>query len=265
MTRTKASEAGVTSSSSESSMTSSASDAASGWWQRNVLRVFVANFSLLQLFQMAFVVYYIAVVRTIERRYGLTSTRTGVIMAVNDVIHISVVIFIGYLGRKGHKPIYIAVTSIFLPIASLLYASPYFLFGAESDRLRALAESNNMTSSHEHLFCSSVNASVGDDGSVGVGEESRGDISNQVFYILCFASALNGLGGSALNILGMAYVDENAEKHNSALYLGIISSTFALGPILGIILGAICLRLPENLTGEHRRCYKSRTNLYFDF
>ena len=248
MSRSKANEAGVTSS-SESSMTSQSTGALGSWWERNILRVFVLNFSLLQLFQMTYAVYYIAVVRTIERRYGLTSTRTGVIMSVNDIIHISVVIFVGYLGRKGHKPIFIAVTAIFLPISSLLYASPYFLFGAESDRLLALAAEKNMTSSDSQLYCTSSNASVENIDDNKLIEDSNSKISSQVFYILCLASALNGLGGCALNILGMAYVDENAEKHNSAMYLGIISSSFALGPIIGIILGAIFLRLPENLTG----------------
>ena len=216
------------------------------WFQRHALQLFVFNFSILQLVQMMFAVYYIAVVRTIERRYGLTSTNSGIIMSVNDVVHISVVVFIGYIGRKSHKPIIIGSTAIFLFVSALLYASPYFIYGAE--QFAASGGIANATShSTTQQFCESDNV-TDDCGSVE--NETKRTTSNSVFYILCVASALNGFGGSALNILGMAYVDQNADKNDSAFYLGVITSSFALGPILGIILGAICLRQPEDLQGK---------------
>ena len=219
------------------------------WFQRNALRLFVFNFSILQLVQMMFVVYYIAVVRTIERRYGLTSTSSGIIMSLNDVIHISVVVFIGYIGRKAHKPILIGSTAIFLFISAIMYASPYFIYGSEHYAEGAADGASNSTlHASKQQFCESNNNVT--DECDDLANASKEYTSNSVFYILSVGSALSGLGGCALNILGMAYVDQNAEKHESAFYLGIITSSFSLGPIFGIVMGAVCLSLPEDMQGK---------------
>ena len=37
-------------------------------------------------------------------RFGLSSTQTGLIASMNDIINISLVLFLGYLGRKLNKP-----------------------------------------------------------------------------------------------------------------------------------------------------------------
>ena len=96
------------------------------------IELFVFNYSLLQYFQMTAAVYWIGVVRTIEKRFGLSSTQTNFVMSINDIVHICIVIFVGYFGRRGHKPRIIGSTALCLVIGSFLMASPYFIYGAET-------------------------------------------------------------------------------------------------------------------------------------
>ena len=215
-------------------------------FSRYALQFFVANFSLLQLFQMTMSVYWIGIVRTVEKRFGLSSTQTNFVMSINDIVHICLVIFVGYFGRKAHKPKILAITSLFLVLGSLLMSLPYFIYG---EALPFLSSDNStMLSAHK----TQIPLCEGESDMNSTEECSKGDTdglseTDAAWYIFLTASAFNGLGGVAMQVLGMAYVDENAEKTKSSLYLGIVTSTFALGPICGIFLAAFTTSLPENL------------------
>lgn len=213
-------------------------------FQRYALQLFVANFSLLQLAQMTSTVYWVGVIRTIEKRFGLSSTQSNFVMSVNDIVHICLVIFVGYFGRKGHKPIIIASTSLCLVIGALLMASPYFIYGEETP-VHILRNNTGGAEVISTQYC--VNSRNETSDKCDSDNDDIDYINTKVWYIFLMANVFNGIGGVAMQVLGMAYVDENSDKTKSALYLGIVTSTFALGPITGIFLAAFTTLLPENL------------------
>lgn len=70
-------------------------------WKRIALSLFVVNIAFVVMFYMFINVYNNAVIRTLERRFGLTSAHTGLLQSSNDIIHVLIVIFVGYFGRTA--------------------------------------------------------------------------------------------------------------------------------------------------------------------
>ena len=93
----------------------------------NNINIFVANIFFLNIARTALRAYIAGSIRTLERRFGLSSTATGVILGLTDMMHVVLVLFLGYFGRTSHKPRLIGVTSIFSALTGLLMASPYLI------------------------------------------------------------------------------------------------------------------------------------------
>ena len=92
------------------------------------MRLYLVNYCFLILCYMSLNVYNVGVIRTIERKYGFHSAQSGFIMSMNDISHIMVVIFVGYFGKKTHKPRFLSISLLLCALAALLLASPYFIF-----------------------------------------------------------------------------------------------------------------------------------------
>ena len=80
------------------------------------------------------------------------------------------------------------------------------------------------------------------DGAAPSPENDR-DSSNRLAYVIfSLASVFAGLGNSPLNTVGMTYIDENVSKQDSAFYMGIPMSMFAVGPVLGFFFHAYVMQ-----------------------
>ena len=54
---------------------------------------------------------------------------------------------------------------------------------------------------------------------------------------------LSGIGTSFFHSFGIPYIDDNTSKSDSPAFLGLIYATRNLGPGLGSVVGAYCLKL----------------------
>jgi hypothetical protein len=107
------------------------------------LQLFVLNISALLLFLMIGTIYTAGVIRTIERRFGLRSSQSGFLFSCNDITHTTLVLFIGYFGRRAHKSRIISVTAGFSAAAFVLMASPHWLFDSSSPAASATVGGRN--------------------------------------------------------------------------------------------------------------------------
>ena len=199
------------------------------------LPLFVVNLSVVLFFYMINAVYYGGVVRTIERRFGLRSAETGFIGTVNDFVHVAIVVFVGYFGRKAHKPRILSVTMLFMAVAALLNASPHFILADDGtgsgSSSAAQIYSNDSSAPGQFCIISDGNSSkengCGDGGLTGGsgGGGGGGGGVHPAFYIFVISQLFSGIGGSGIHTLSLAYIDENAPKDKSALYLGFILGT----------------------------------------
>ena len=101
--------------------------------RRCTIQMFTAIVSCVVLFWMIGYAYTTGVIRTLERRFGLSSAQSGLVLSSNDIMHISVVIFVGYFGLRGNKPRLICVTLSLAAIGNLLMSLPQWLYYSSLD------------------------------------------------------------------------------------------------------------------------------------
>ena len=109
------------------------------WLRRYGLLLFAANAGCVTWLWMIGVVYTGAVVRTLERRFGLRSTQTGIMISSGDIVHMCIVLLVGYYGRRGHKPRFICITSLFSAVGNFVMVLPHWLFNSQETSLSAFA------------------------------------------------------------------------------------------------------------------------------
>uniref|UniRef100_A0A8D2Q6G6 Kazal-like domain-containing protein n=1 Tax=Varanus komodoensis TaxID=61221 RepID=A0A8D2Q6G6_VARKO len=69
-------------------------------------------------------------ISTIEKRYDLNSSFTGVISAGYDISFCVLCLFISFYGEKGHKPRWLAFASLMIALGALVFSLPHFTVGA---------------------------------------------------------------------------------------------------------------------------------------
>ena len=91
---------------------------------------FTCVFSLFQGYLVNGVIN--AIISTLEKRFELPSSKSGLIVSSNDFIAFFLVLFISFYGGERHKPRLIGIGIITLGIGSFIFSLPHFLAGSYS-------------------------------------------------------------------------------------------------------------------------------------
>lgn len=91
---------------------------------------FTCVFSLFQGYLVNGVIN--AIISTLEKRFELTSSQSGLIVSSNDFIAFFLVLFISFYGGERHKPRLIGLGIITLGIGSFIFSLPHFFTGLYS-------------------------------------------------------------------------------------------------------------------------------------
>lgn len=175
------------------------------------------------------------VITTIERRFGLRSSQTGLIAGGYDIASFLLLVPVSYLGgrSKASKPRYVGIGVLVLGLGSLLFASPHYLVGT----YRAGDQNDNLC---QRVTNNSLHATVCDGSSTEKDSEGPSSLYMVIFLV---AQLLHGAGAAPLYTLGVTYLDENVSKKMSSVYLGIYYTMAILGPALGYVVGGELLKL----------------------
>nr|XP_046266593.1 solute carrier organic anion transporter family member 2B1 isoform X2 [Scatophagus argus] len=202
----------------------------------NSIKFFVFCHSLLQLAQLLVSGYMKSSISTIERRYGLSSQKSGLLAAFNEVGNTVLIVFVSFFGSRVHRPHYIGGGALLACLASLLMAMPHFLSGpyeytdsisASSDNSSGLCQSENLlTTSSSNQSCNLL----------------ENPVQQVVYPLLLLGQLLLGIGAVPIQPFGISYIDDYASKKNSPLYLGILLAVTSIGPAFGFITGSFMLR-----------------------
>ncbi|XP_035864661.1 solute carrier organic anion transporter family member 2B1 isoform X2 [Sander lucioperca] len=207
------------------------------WSPFNSIKFFVFCHSLLQLAQLLVSGYMKSSISTIERRYGLSSQKSGILASFNEVGNTVLIVFVSFLGSRVHRPRFIGSGALLACFASLLIAMPHFLYGPYdyTGRIHSSRDnSSGLCQSESPLSASPSNQSC-----------SQQDSGTQrgVYPLLLLGQLLLGIGAVPIQPFGISYIDDYASKKNSPLYLGILLAVTTIGPAFGFISGSLMLRI----------------------
>ena len=83
--------------------------------------------SFLVTLQQALASGYInSVITTIEKRFEIPSSLSGLIASFYEIGNVITVIFVSYLGSRRHIPVWIAIGAVIMGLGSMIFMVPHF-------------------------------------------------------------------------------------------------------------------------------------------
>nr|XP_014696700.2 solute carrier organic anion transporter family member 4C1 [Equus asinus] len=161
-------------------------------------------------------------ISTIEKRYEMKSSLTGLISSSYDISFCLLSLFVSFIGERGHKPRWLAFASFMIGLGALVFSLPKFFSGKYE--LGSLLEDTCLT--RNRTGCTSSSSSL-----------------SSYLYVFILGQLLLGTGGTPLYTLGTAFIDDSVPTHKSSLYIGIGYAMSILGPAIGYVLGGQLLTL----------------------
>ncbi|XP_046377706.2 solute carrier organic anion transporter family member 4A1-like isoform X2 [Haliotis rufescens] len=187
----------------------------------NCIRWYVFWTSVFSLFQ-GFTINGVtnAIISSLETRFELPSSLSGLIISSNDFLALFLVLVISYYGATRNKPRLIAAGILILGLGSFVFALPHFITGVYNYKASDVHE----TSCRE----------IGNTTECG---ERRDSYLQKYVYIFMLGNALHGAGATPMFTLGTTFIDENTQAKMTSLYLGIVYAAASVGVAAGYTVG----------------------------
>lgn len=180
---------------------------------------FVAFFSFACLITQSLTSYVTSQLTTLERQFGLSSSESGFLITANEIGFLCAVLFLSYLGRRGHIPRILGYSTIIFGVAGLLCCLPYFFIR----QLEVTQIATNVSGPSIDAAPDLCGASQ-DSNSTGCQSEDYENLSDGTkagYALLVVGMLIQGMAKSPRFSLATTYVDDNTNKVNTGMYVGM--------------------------------------------
>lgn len=170
-------------------------------------------------------------ITTIEKRFDLRSTDTGIIAGAYDFASVLCSLPVSYLGSRcgSSKPRWLGWGVFIMGVGSFVFTLPHFA--------SPFYDPSGSDSTASVLYCLRE----------GNREPKCGVVVENWLssfrYIFVLGQFLHGVGASPLYTLGITYLDESVPVKMSSMYLGIFYAMAVIGPAFGYLLGGQFLKI----------------------
>ncbi|KAK5976168.1 Solute carrier organic anion transporter family member [Trichostrongylus colubriformis] len=171
---------------------------------------------------------------TLERRFKMSSTQTGIISSWYDFAVLLVVFPVCQWGNSGHKGRWIGWGGVVMALGSLTCTLPHWLISPYKPDHFA----NNVTDFGQCTLREMEEASCE--------QESLTSYLNPYFLLFILGQTLHGVGSTPLFSIGTTFIDENVTQKASPVYLAVHAVLTSFGPLIGVLVGGYLLNIYDD-------------------
>lgn len=183
-------------------------------------------------------------VTSIERRFNLLSSESGLIISTYDVAGCLTLLPVSYLGGRGHKPRWIGIGLLVTSVGIMTLALPHFITGPYAPDPSGASNSKSSspcsaeTRSNENddieAFCAERERNSGSESSVSL---------NNMKYVFMLGQFLIGVGSTPFAALSLTFLDDSVDPSLYPVYIGVYYMGALIGPAIGFIIGGKLLNV----------------------
>ncbi|EYC41825.1 hypothetical protein Y032_0554g3364 [Ancylostoma ceylanicum] len=171
---------------------------------------------------------------TLEKRFKMTSTHTGIISSWYDFAVLLVVFPVCHWGNSGHKGQWIGWGGVIMALGSLVCAMPHWLISPYKPEHSGFNKTDFGQCTYrdlepEHCDKASISSYL-----------------NPYFLLFVLGQTLHGVGSTPLFSIGTTFIDENVSQKASPVYLAIHAVLTSFGPVIGVFTGGFLLNLYDD-------------------
>ncbi|XP_071105352.1 solute carrier organic anion transporter family member 3A1-like [Haliotis cracherodii] len=187
--------------------------------------------------------YTVSQVTSLEKQFGLSSTRSGLLLSCSEIGYLSAIFFFSHFGGRRFIPRILSCALAVYGLASLMSGLLHFMNPVSLPRVEDLGSNY---SSHNVRLCQD---SVHDNERCPATKDQETDNGHWMYNVLAVLMVIQGMGKSPRFSLGLPYVDNNSrDKQQSSLLTGIIMTAAFLGPAVALGLGGWFSDIPVDLS-----------------
>ncbi|XP_048256798.1 solute carrier organic anion transporter family member 3A1-like [Haliotis rufescens] len=204
---------------------------------------FTAAFSVSSLVLEAVKYHTVSQITSLEKQFGLSSTRSGLLLSCSEIGYLSAIFFFSHFGGRRFIPRILSCALAVYGLASLMSGLLHFMSPVSLPRVGDLGSNY---SSHNVRLCQD---SVQDNERCPATKDQATDNGHWVYNVLAVLMVIQGMGKSPRFSLGLPYVDNNSrDKQQSSLLAGIIMTVTFFGPALALGLGGVFSAIPVDFS-----------------